>query len=127
MAVRWVSFGTAVPFWSSDLAVARHLPHGRSQAGTATSITGTGTTSLADQLGVSHNTVARVWAEHDLKPWRTETFKFSTDPQLEVRVRDVVGLYLDPPERAIVVCVDEKSQIEALDAPPRPAAAPGQP
>ena len=69
---------------------------------------------LADQLGVSHNTVARVWADHDLKPWRTETFKFSTDPQLEAKVRDVVGLYLDPPERAIVVCVDEKSQIQAL-------------
>jgi transposase len=69
---------------------------------------------LADQLGVSHNTVARVWAEYDLKPWRTETFKFSTDPQLEAKVRDVVGLYLHPPERAIVVCVDEKSQIQAL-------------
>jgi hypothetical protein len=70
---------------------------------------------LADQLGVSHNTVARVWAEYDLKPWRLETFKFSTDPQLEAKVRDVVGLYLHPPERAIVVCVDEKSQIQALD------------
>src|SRR5919204_1004510 len=69
---------------------------------------------LADQLGVSHNTVARVWAEYDLKPWRLETFKFSTDPQLEAKVRDVVGLYLHPPERAIVVCVDEKSQIQAL-------------
>src|SRR4030095_11674670 len=65
---------------------------------------------LADELGVSHNTVARVWRDHDLKPWRTETFKFSTDPQLEAKVRDVVGLYLHPPERAIVVCVDEKSQ-----------------
>ena len=62
---------------------------------------------LADELGVSHNTVARVWREHDLKPWRTETFKFSTDPQLEAKIRDVVGLYLHPPERAIVVCVDE--------------------
>ena len=69
---------------------------------------------LADQLGVSHHTVARVWAEHDLKPWRTETFKFSTDPELEAKVRDVVGLYLQPPERAIVVCVDEKAQIQAL-------------
>ncbi len=69
---------------------------------------------LADQLGVSHNTVARVWREHDLKPWRTETFKFSTDPELDAKVRDVVGLYLDPPERAIVVCVDEKRQIQAL-------------
>ena len=83
---------------------------------------------LAGQLGVSHHTVARVWAEHDLKPWRTETFKFSTDPQLEAKVRDVVGLYLDPPERAIVVCVDEKSQIQALSRtapslPLRPGAA----
>jgi transposase len=69
---------------------------------------------LAHQLGVSHNTVARVWAEYDLKPWRTETFKFSTDPQLEAKVRDVVGLYLHPPQRAIVVCVDEKAQIQAL-------------
>jgi transposase len=69
---------------------------------------------LADELGCSHNTVARVWRDHDLKPWRTETFKFSTDPQLEAKVRDVVGLYLHPPERAIVVCVDEKSQIQAL-------------
>jgi len=50
---------------------------------------------LADQLGVSHNTVARVWREYDLKPWRLETFKFSTDPALEAKVRDVVGLYLD--------------------------------
>ena len=78
--------------------------------------------------GVSHNTVARVWAEHDLKPWRTETFKFSTDPQLEAKVRDVVGLYLDPPERAIVVCVDEKSPDPgAFPHRPQPAAAPGQP
>ena len=69
---------------------------------------------LADELGVSHNTVARVWREYDLKPWRLETFKFSTDPELEAKVRDVVGLYLDPPQRAIVVCVDEKSQIQAL-------------
>jgi len=69
---------------------------------------------LAAELGVSHNTVARVWAEHDLKPWRTETFKFSTDPQLEAKVRDVVGLYLQPPERAVVLCLDEKSQIQAL-------------
>ena len=90
------------------------------------------TRRLGDALGVSHNTVARVWAEHDLKPWRTETFKFSTDPQLEAKVRDVVGLYLHPPERAIVVCVDEKSQIQALSrtaptcrcAQPAPSGAP---
>ena len=70
---------------------------------------------LAAELGVSHSTVARVWAEHDLKPWQTETFKFSTDPELEAKVRDVVGLYLDPPAHAIVLCVDEKSQIQALE------------
>src|SRR5919197_493699 len=58
-----------------------------------------GLDGLADQLGISHNTVARVWADHDLKPWRLESFKFSTDPQLEAKVRDVVGLYLHPPER----------------------------
>jgi transposase len=70
---------------------------------------------LAAELGVSHSTVARVWAEHDLKPWQTETFRFSTDSELEARVRDVVGLYLDPPAHAIVLCVDEKSQIQALE------------
>ena len=79
---------------------------------------------LATELGLSHSTVARVWAEHDVKPWQTETFKFSTDPELEARVRDVVGLYLDPPARAIVLCVDEKSQIQALERtqPVRPVA-----
>jgi transposase len=79
---------------------------------------------LAAELGISHSTVARVWAEHDVKPWQTETFKFSTDPQLEARVHDVVGLYLDPPAHAIVLCVDEKSQIQALERtqPVRPVA-----
>jgi transposase len=77
---------------------------------------------LAAELGVSHSTVARVWAEHDIRPWQTETFRFSTDPELQARVRDVVGLYLDPPEHAMVVCVDEKSQIQALERtqPSRP-------
>jgi transposase len=83
---------------------------------------------LAVELGVSHSTVARVWAEHDIRPWQTETFKFSTDPELAAKVRDVVGLYLDPPAHAIVVCVDEKSQIQALERtqPVRPVA-PGRP
>jgi transposase len=83
---------------------------------------------LAAELGVSHSTVARVWADHDLKPWQTETFRFSTDPELEARVRDVVGLYLDPPAHAIVLCVDEKSQIQALERtqPSRPVR-PGRP
>src|SRR5829696_6534518 len=79
---------------------------------------------LATELGLSHSTVARVWAEHDGKPWQTETFKFSTDPELEARVRDVVGLSLDPPARAIVLCGDEKSQIQARERtqPVRPVA-----
>ena len=54
-------------------------------------------------------------AAHRVQPWRSETFKFSTDPELVAKVTDVVGLYLDPPENAIVLCVDEKSQIQALD------------
>jgi len=70
---------------------------------------------LARQLGVGDATVARAWRRYHVQPWRRETFKFSTDPELEAKVRDVVGLYLDPPEKAIVLCVDEKSQIQALD------------
>jgi len=82
---------------------------------------------LATELGISHSTVARVWAEHDVKPWQTETFKFSTDPELEAKVRDVVGLYLDPPAHAIVVGVDEKSQIQALErTQPVRSVAPGR-
>jgi transposase len=70
---------------------------------------------LGDRLGMSETTVWRIWQTVGLKPHRTETFKFSTDPQLEARIRDVVGLYLSPPERAIVLSVDEKTQIQALD------------
>ena len=70
---------------------------------------------LADHLGVSFATVARIWRKWKLQPWRVETFKFSTDPELDAKVRDVVGLYLNPPEKAVVVCVDEKSQVQALD------------
>ena len=70
---------------------------------------------LADQLGISNVWVARIWRKWGLQPWRRETFKFSTDPQLEAKVRDVVGLYLNPPEKAVVLWVDEKSQVQALD------------
>ncbi len=75
---------------------------------------------LADHLTragmpVSFAEVARIWRGWDLQPHRVESFKFSTDPRLEAKIRDVVGLYLDPPEHAVVVCVDEKSQIQALD------------
>jgi transposase len=70
---------------------------------------------LAKQLGLSNVTVAKVWRKWGLQPWRTETFKFSTDPELEAKVRDVVGLYLSPPDKAIVLSIDEKSQVQALD------------
>lgn len=64
---------------------------------------------------VSHTSIARLWRRFCLQPHRTKTFKFSTDPELESKVRDVVGLYLNPPTNAVVLCVDEKSQIQALD------------
>jgi len=75
---------------------------------------------LADRLRregtpLSHATIARIWRHFDIKPHRSGTFKFSTDPELEAKVRDIVALYLDPPEKAVVLCVDEKSQIQALD------------
>src|SRR5512146_2284087 len=70
---------------------------------------------LGRELGLSNVTVAKVWKKWDIQPWRTETFKFSTDPELDTKVRDVVGLYLNPPENAIVLCLDEKSQVQALD------------
>lgn len=70
---------------------------------------------LGRHLGVGDATVARAWRRYGVKPWRRETFKFSTDPELEAKVRDVIGLYLNPPAKAIVLCVDEKSQIQALN------------
>jgi transposase len=70
---------------------------------------------LAAELGISNATVAETWQRYDLQPWRRETFKFSTDPDLEAKVRDVIGLYLAPPQNAIVLCIDEKSQIQALN------------
>ena len=70
---------------------------------------------LGRHLGISFASVARIWREWNLQPWRRETFKFSTDPELDAKVRDVVGLYLNPPDKAVVVCIDEKSQIQALD------------
>jgi transposase len=70
---------------------------------------------MARETGMSPSTVHRVWRELRLQPHRTETFKFSTDPALEAKIRDVVGLYLDPPDGAIVLSIDEKTQIQALD------------
>jgi transposase len=70
---------------------------------------------LGRELGLGHATIARVWTKWNLQPWRVETFKFSTDPELDAKVRDVVGLYMHPPEKAVVLCLDEKSQVQALD------------
>src|SRR3954452_22672193 len=90
----------------------------------ATALAGEGTP-------ISHATIARIWPRFGVQPWRAQTFKFSTDPALEAKIRDVVGLYLHPPAKAVVVCVDEKPQIQALQRtaptlpvrPGRPAAA----
>src|SRR5436305_9136167 len=71
--------------------------------------------TLAAHLHVSRTIVHRVWQRHDVQPHRVERFKLSNDPQFEEKVRDIVGLYLDPPDKALVLCVDEKSQIQALD------------
>jgi len=70
---------------------------------------------MAEAMGVGHTTVQRIWEEHGLKPHLTRTFKLSNDPQFAEKVVDVVGLYLNPPDKAVVLCVDEKSQIQALD------------
>lgn len=71
--------------------------------------------SMAAATGLSKSTIGRIWRAFELKPHRVETFKLSNDPQFIDKVRDVVGLYLDPPEKALVLAVDEKSQIQALD------------
>jgi transposase len=70
---------------------------------------------LAKEVGLSPATVHRIWQRNNLQPHRVETFKFSRDPQFESKMADIVGLYLDPPERALVLSVDEKSQIQALN------------
>ncbi|MDR8020513.1 IS630 family transposase [Nesterenkonia aerolata] len=71
--------------------------------------------SLAKELGISHSTVHRVWSELGLKPHRVDTFKVSNDPAFDEKVIDVVGLYLNPPEQAVVLAMDEKSSVQALD------------
>jgi transposase len=71
--------------------------------------------AMAEAVGISPSSVGRIWAEAGLKPHLTRGFKVSNDPMFEEKVAEIVGLYLDPPERAVVLCVDEKSQIQALD------------
>ena len=70
---------------------------------------------MAAATGMSQTAVSRIWRAFGLKPHQVETFKLSPDPQFIDKVRDIVGLYLNPPEAAVVLCVDEKSQIQALD------------
>src|ERR687891_871273 len=70
---------------------------------------------LAKHLGISDATVAKAWRDYGIAPWRSESFRFSTDPELVAKVVDVVGLYLAPPENAVVLSIDEKSQIQALE------------
>jgi transposase len=111
--------------------IAEDAPHGRSSRRTRDTVIKTiveatlhstpedathwSTRSLARKLKVSHMTVARVWDEHGLKPHRVRNFKLSRDKQFVEKLNDVVGLYLNPPDKALVLCVDEKSQIQALD------------
>src|SRR6266545_2626666 len=73
------------------------------------------TRSLAARVGIGKDAVARIWADHGLKPWRVDTFKISNDPLFEQKLVDVVGLYLNPPARAVVFSFDEKTQCQALD------------
>ena len=73
------------------------------------------TRSMARACGLNQSAVGRIWRAFALQPHRSETFKISTDPLFIDKVRDIVGLYLDPPEKAVVLCLDEKSQIQALD------------
>ena len=73
------------------------------------------TRSLAARVGIGKDAVAKIWADHNLKPWMVKTFKISNDPRFEEKLVDVVGLYLNPPERAVVFSFDEKTQCQALD------------
>ena len=73
------------------------------------------TRTMAEHAGVSHTTVQRIWHAHELKPHLVRTFKLSNGKHFVEKLRDIIGLYLNPPEHALVFCVDEKSQIQALD------------
>src|SRR5437879_12958219 len=72
---------------------------------------------MAEETGLSQNAIVRIWRAFGLQPHRVENFKFSKDPQFVEKVRDIVGLYLNPPDRATLLCVDAKSQVQALNRP----------
>ena len=108
--------------WATT-AMARHYGRARRSArvvamtcaeppGEATHWTGR---AMAKQAGISLSSVQRIWAEHDLQPHRLRTFKRSNDPAFAEKLREIVGLYVDPPAHSLVLSVDEKSQIQALD------------
>ena len=80
------------------------------------------TRAMAAVHGVGKDFVAQTWRERGLRPWRNDVFKLSTDPDFEAKLQDVIGLYVDPPERAVVFSFDEKTQIQALDRTQRSAA-----
>ena len=85
------------------------------------------TRDMAKACGLSQSSISRIWRAFSLAPHRAESFKLSRDPLFIQKVRDIVGLYLDPPDRALVLCVDEKSQIQALDrTAPQLSLRPGQ-
>ena len=71
---------------------------------------------MAAEMGLTQNAVVRIWRAFGLQPHRVENFKFSKDPQFVEKVRDIVGLYLNPPDRTIVLCVDEKSQVQGAES-----------
>ena len=73
------------------------------------------TRRLADRFGIGKDSVARIWRDHELKPWKVDRFKISNDPRFEEKLTDVVALYMDPPQRAVVFAFDEKTQCQALD------------
>ncbi|MGH3501008.1 MAG: IS630 family transposase [Nocardioidaceae bacterium] len=85
------------------------------QEGPADGSTHWSTRSLAARVGIGKDAVARIWADHGLKPWKVDGFKISNDPRFEQKLVDVVGLYLNPPARAVVFSYDEKTQCQALD------------
>lgn len=100
--------------WVADAAKVRAIVEATCQT-TPPGATQWSCRSMARAQGVSHTTVQKIWRAHGLKPHLVKTFKLSRDPQFEDKLTDVVGLYLHPPDKALVLCVDEKSQIQALD------------
>ena len=103
--------GRKLPLDAATIARAVHMTlHDKPPAGTHWSVR-----KLAKAVAISPSSVQRIWAAHGLKPHLTKTFKLSNDKRFVEKVQDIVGLYLDPPDKALVLCVDEKSQIQALD------------